>query len=234
MKLQHFSHTHPLIFTKEYVDEGKEIHCSGCEKPVLGPSYNCDKCKFSLHEICAKLPFKINHPFHRGHPLVLLSNPPTQYMECLCDFCDKTCNSFVYHCFTCKFDLDISCALLPSRVTGDFLELEHFSHKHQLVFIENHDNQGKEVCCSGCKELVSGPTYSCSQCEFFIRNVLCNPSRLITPTIVNTLILLTNPPPYYSSCVCNFLSKNMSWLCLSLSLQVRSQLQMCFAASMHH
>ncbi|XWS42939.1 hypothetical protein CRYUN_Cryun16bG0056800 [Craigia yunnanensis] len=163
MKLQHFSHTHPLIFTKEHVDERKEIHCSVCEKPVLGPSYNCAKCKFSLHEICAKLPFKINHPFHRGHPLVLLSNPPTQYMRCLCDFCDKTSNSFVYHCYTCKFDLDISCALLPPRITGDFLELEHFSHKHQLVFIENHDNQGKEVCCSGCKELVSGPRYSCSQ-----------------------------------------------------------------------
>lgn len=169
IKLQHFSHTHPLIFTKDHVEKDKESHCSGCEQPLLGPnSYDCAECKFSLHEICANLPLKIIHPFHHHHPLLLLSNPPNEYKECLCDFCDKNCNSFVYHCFTCKFDLHISCALLPPQVTGNFLELESFSHKHQLFFIENHyDHQGKdEVCCFGCKEVISGPRYySCSRCD---------------------------------------------------------------------
>ncbi|XP_007029374.2 PREDICTED: uncharacterized protein LOC18599369 [Theobroma cacao] len=209
MKLQHFSHIHPLIFTKRQVNEGEDINCSGCEKAVLGPSYNCCKCKFSLHEICAKLPFKINHPFHRNHPLILLSKPPTQYTECLCDFCDKTCNSFVYHCFTCRFDLDIPCALLQPQVTGDFLELERFSHKHQLIFIENHVNQGKEVSCSGCKDMVSGPSYSCSNCEFFLHRKC----YMLAPEInhpyhrEHSLILLTNLPPSYSSCVCDFCLK---------------------------
>ncbi|KAL4379522.1 hypothetical protein GQ457_02G039840 [Hibiscus cannabinus] len=204
MNLQHFSHRHPLIFTKEHVDGGKEsIRCSGCAKPVFGPSYGCAKCEFHLHEICTNLPSEINHPFHRDHPLVLLSNPPSGYVECLCDFCDGSCNGFVYHCFSCGFDVHVSCALLPPYVTGEFLELERFSHKHQLDFIEKHE---ESVCCFGCKEVISGPGYGCSRCEFFLHKK-CS---MLPPMISHPyhrehpLILLTNLPPYYSSCACDF------------------------------
>jgi hypothetical protein len=40
-----------------------------------------------------------------------LAKPPSHYiLGCICDLCKKTCESFVYHCSVCKFDLHIKCA----------------------------------------------------------------------------------------------------------------------------
>ncbi|XVE65141.1 hypothetical protein DITRI_Ditri07aG0157500 [Diplodiscus trichospermus] len=45
--------------------------------------------------------------------------------------------------------------------------IKHFLHRHPLSFIQN----GKEdLFCSRCQKHLSGPTYGCSKCKFFIHD----------------------------------------------------------------
>ncbi|KAJ0088734.1 hypothetical protein Patl1_32945 [Pistacia atlantica] len=49
--------------------------------------------------------------------------------------------------------------------------LKHISHKQPLVFNEEEQQNysyNKENSCFGCEELVLGPSYNCSQCNFFL------------------------------------------------------------------
>ncbi|MBA0665317.1 hypothetical protein Goklo_005180, partial [Gossypium klotzschianum] len=44
----------------------------------------------------------------------------------------------------------------------------HFSHQHPLEFIEQHNLKSEKANCSGCGELVSGPSFSCTECGFYL------------------------------------------------------------------
>ncbi|TYH51445.1 hypothetical protein ES332_D10G274900v1 [Gossypium tomentosum] len=44
----------------------------------------------------------------------------------------------------------------------------HFSHQHPLEFIEQHTLKSEKANCSGCGELVSGPSFSCTECGFYL------------------------------------------------------------------
>ncbi|KAG4181230.1 hypothetical protein ERO13_A10G214100v2 [Gossypium hirsutum] len=46
----------------------------------------------------------------------------------------------------------------------------HFSHQHPLEFIEEHNVKSEKANCSGCGELVSRLSYSCTECEFYLDN----------------------------------------------------------------
>ncbi|XVF82985.1 hypothetical protein PTKIN_Ptkin16aG0096400 [Pterospermum kingtungense] len=48
------------------------------------------------------------------------------------------------------------------------MELQHFSHEHPLVFIEERSHESEKVYCSGCGELVWGPSFSCVECGFYL------------------------------------------------------------------
>ncbi|XP_017633802.1 uncharacterized protein LOC108476186 [Gossypium arboreum] len=168
MELQHFSHPHPLVFkyqtvASEEVDPEAAL-CLGCEKPVEGWSYGCNPCEFYLHKECAELELapQIQHPFHSKHPLTLLPKSPYSGGRGICDFCVKASRGFFYHCYACKFDLDINCALLQSSIAANF---PNSLHPHPLFFIQNHNNE-VDSDCSGCQKPISGPFYHCSDCRY--------------------------------------------------------------------
>ncbi|XP_017977440.1 PREDICTED: uncharacterized protein LOC18599231 isoform X2 [Theobroma cacao] len=53
------------------------------------------------------------------------------------------------------------------------MDLKHFSHDHQLVFIQEWSRASEEeeeegACCFACEERVEGPCYCCSGCKFFL------------------------------------------------------------------
>ena len=73
-EIAHFSHDHDLKFVNEAQNNQK---CNGCARDICPPFYSCVKCKFFLHESCAKLPKKKRHPLHR-HPLTLLAKSPSR------------------------------------------------------------------------------------------------------------------------------------------------------------
>ncbi|GLT50177.1 hypothetical protein SLA2020_236830 [Shorea laevis] len=210
-KLHHFGHAHPLVLVKEEIDWISIIYyCSACKERVEGSSYNCTECDFCLHKSFAELPREINHPFHTSHPLILYDE--RQYAAISVGFrCDsrrkEKGKEFVYHCSSCKFDLDIRCALLPNLITGDFSKLKHFSHQHSLFFIQNHYIEPLYQSCFACEEPISGPIYFCFDCNFFLHKKCFDlPLEIKHPShYKHPLTLLANPPPHHEKCCC--------WLC---------------------
>ncbi|KAL9373668.1 hypothetical protein Peur_033288 [Populus x canadensis] len=166
MEFEHFSHPdHPLILVNQVLDYScEQVICSGCEGPIWGPCYSCTSCYFFLHKKCVGLPREIKRRIHPRHPLHLLAKPPYKG-KCGCNRCGKTCNSFVYHCSLCEFDLDIKCAFQPG-----FLEVDsQIAHKdHPLILNEEKEYHGEGVKCCVCKEPLSGPSYSCTSCNFYL------------------------------------------------------------------
>ncbi|GLT35255.1 hypothetical protein SLA2020_097230 [Shorea laevis] len=175
MESKNFIHEHPLHFFEEWSNvhgETRGVNCSsGCGQPIVTQFYACIDCKFFLHKPCSELPLNITHPFHDNHPLTLLAKAPSLAS---CDFCDGSVNAFVYHCSSCKFNLDIKCALLPEFLNGDFSKVDHHIHvQHPLFFIENLSHEvplGSSCYCSVCFEQFSSDSsfYTCVVCKLFL------------------------------------------------------------------
>ncbi|XVF83480.1 hypothetical protein PTKIN_Ptkin16aG0491200 [Pterospermum kingtungense] len=48
------------------------------------------------------------------------------------------------------------------------MEVQHFSHQHPLVLTEEPSHESEKVYCAGCGELVSGPSFRCVDCGFYL------------------------------------------------------------------
>ncbi|XP_022748004.1 uncharacterized protein LOC111297614 [Durio zibethinus] len=152
MELQHFSHNHPLVFNEERnLESDQKVYCSGCEEEISGPMFSCVTCGFHLDKNCAMAPSEINHHFHRNHSLHLLSSLPYGAGTCVCNFCDKDCKKFVYHC-SCDLDLHIGCALflydIAERKIGD--QLQWIENKDPSISTENHTEKLIKAKCFAC------------------------------------------------------------------------------------
>ncbi|KAK8365132.1 hypothetical protein V6Z11_A02G032400 [Gossypium hirsutum] len=51
------------------------------------------------------------------------------------------------------------------RVGKKEMEIQHFSHHHPLVFIQDHS---VAALCLGCEKPVEGWSYGCNQCDFYL------------------------------------------------------------------
>ncbi|GLT60037.1 hypothetical protein SLA2020_328250 [Shorea laevis] len=207
MAFQHCSHAHPLLLMEEK-SKSKEAFCSACRELITGSSYICSQCEFYLHKSCAELPNEINHPLHLQHPLILDAKLKDVSSKFSCSFCRKG-KGFVYRCSSCQFGLDVRCAFIPQLVIGDFSKLQHFSHAHPLIFIENHYIEAEEVSCSGCEEPISGPIYCCFDCEFYLHKKCVElPLQIHHPSHrKHPLVLLASLPPHQEKCSCQLCRK---------------------------
>ncbi|XWS75010.1 hypothetical protein CRYUN_Cryun01aG0048300 [Craigia yunnanensis] len=159
MELQHLSHEHPLVFIEERSHESDKAYCSGCGELVSGPSFGCVECGFYLDKKCAEALSEINHPFHCNHSLKLLVSPPYLGSQGFCDFCDKRCDKFVYHC-SCDLDLHIKCAFFSNNIAEKrFGKVEDIPHKDPLISIENRFEKLKESECFACWKPLSNSAY---------------------------------------------------------------------------
>ena len=85
------------------------------------------------------------------------------------------------------------------------MELQHFSHEHPLVFIEERSHESEKVYCSGCGELVSGPNFSCVECGFYLDKQCAEaPSEMNHPFHSNHSFTLLKKQPYSGGCTCSF------------------------------
>ncbi|CAI9100023.1 OLC1v1036941C1 [Oldenlandia corymbosa var. corymbosa] len=163
-ELFHNSHPeHPLKpITKLHHDEsaGTSKSCNGCRKPLRTkagePYFSCEECQFFLHKRCAEMPSEIQkHPLHPKHKLALFASPPSSYSKC--DACRGACESFVYHCSICWFDLHIWCAFPETK-------LDHPSHEHPLVCLQ----KPSIFTCDACGGRDEQQSYVCAQCHLWI------------------------------------------------------------------
>ena len=88
---------------------------------------------------------------------MLTNDSPTE--DGTCDFCGQKLLSPYYTCPTCEFKVDFICGIKPSPWA-----IEHpVCHDHQLVFLKK--GREEEVHCEVCKKSISGPSYSCPECN---------------------------------------------------------------------
>ncbi|TYI91799.1 hypothetical protein E1A91_D02G019700v1 [Gossypium mustelinum] len=167
-----YGHQHPLLLI---LNQDQLIHnqsgvtdCSRCGEEVSVPCFCCvEHCGFYLHKACAGAPLELNHHFHPHHPLVLLQEPPSSYTRCVYDFCDKTCEKFIYHC-PCGLEFHIKCALFTFNIAENNLkELDHVALQHPLISTENGDEELGDVSkCFGCWEPLARYTHFSPDCRF--------------------------------------------------------------------
>ncbi|XP_047335580.1 uncharacterized protein LOC124939113 [Impatiens glandulifera] len=174
MEMKHFSHEHNLHLHEEDGYSNKHF-CNGCWQriSISGSYYRCNNhsCQYSLHKRCAEQPHQINYPLHK-HPLTLLPQPPYRSHRCYCSSCYKSqWQHFTYHCPICKYDLDIECALRATRIN-------HKSHNHPLIPLQ----KSSSFFCQACRKRdVHGPSYVCSDCQFWVHQKCadCFPSSVL-------------------------------------------------------
>ncbi|TKY62532.1 protein-disulfide reductase [Spatholobus suberectus] len=156
-QIEHFSHIHPLLLKEERKNDNKQVLCSGCEKPISGPVFCCDQCDYVVHKTCTELPRHMKHPLHPEHPLILLSTTPYEG-DYVCDACRGLFKNFVYHCYLCNYDLDVSCA---SRWHPDD------GHRHAFIF---RTNPQSFVCYACGMQADKGLVSACTICQIWVHS----------------------------------------------------------------
>ena len=146
IEVKHFSHEHDLKLTDEL--ENYEI-CDGCIQPIFHPFYKCAQCSFFLHKSCVELRLEQQHPLH-SHRLALKSRRP---LLARCDICELFTNGFTYECKLCQFSLDVSCSMIPEKLT-------HVGHEHSLIL----SSTNLDEMCSACN--YETKIFRCTKCEF--------------------------------------------------------------------
>ncbi|XP_027080687.2 uncharacterized protein [Coffea arabica] len=197
-QLEHFSHEeHPLILCElqKENDDGsidqKSAVCYGCQEQISdSTAYCCFRCDFFLHKRCAELPRQIRHPMHSQHDLVLLRNPTYFSGGCSCNACGQGgWKYFTYHCSLCKFDLDVSCAILDQR------EIKLDCHDHPL-----REQRPATFYCNACREDVKDSSYLCTVCPFWIHKKCALLSSTVKHKDHNhSLLLAYSLPPGFRS-----------------------------------
>ncbi|KAL0714841.1 hypothetical protein Bca4012_021820 [Brassica carinata] len=163
--IEHISHPHHYLRLEKHDGGDSEKQCHACIRPIntCHDFYNCIKCDFFLHEVCANLPRKLGHALHR-HPLFLDTDPlGDMYEETGCSACTRFSSGFRYKCIErgCSFKLDINCILVPECFT-------HNSHEEHLVFIStSYSYEDGELICQGCKERIHKNDHlHCTLCKY--------------------------------------------------------------------
>ncbi|CAJ1932837.1 unnamed protein product [Sphenostylis stenocarpa] len=114
-EISHFSHKqHKLTF--DYSES--PFQCDGCKELGIGSRYNCSLCDFDLHTHCSIPSPSLFHPFYPKCSFHFLSHPPGDTPR-YCNACQKPVKGFLYHCFSCGFDLHPCCAKLPTVIGSD-------------------------------------------------------------------------------------------------------------------
>ncbi|KAD4586384.1 hypothetical protein E3N88_23985 [Mikania micrantha] len=152
--------------------------------------YSCKDCNYSLHKLCAQVPKTIqDHPLHPGHDLTLsqkyqLYDPDFKFEGTvdsgwICDICNIWRSNFYnYHCYICKFTMDIICATMSEQ------KMDHPSHPdHQL----QRNFSPMITSCYACGDKHSGTFFQCTTCSWFKIHLDCCllPAKLLIQQFTN-------------------------------------------------
>lgn len=156
-EISHFSHKqHKLKF--DYSES--PFKCDGCKEIGIGSRYKCASlCDFDLHTHCAIPSPSLFHPFYSKCSFHFLSHPPGDTPR-YCNACEKLVTGFLYHCFSCGFDLHPCCAKLPTVLS------DNESGVKLLLY------QKVNSACHRCGQKGKGWSYR-SSCKRYNLHVAC-------------------------------------------------------------
>ncbi|VYS57279.1 unnamed protein product [Arabidopsis thaliana] len=162
--IKHFCHKHHLRLKKHDGFREAEKQCRACVFPIVSHQfYHCKICNYSLHEVCAGLPRKLDHALHK-HRLVLDPSPLHDYRNMHCSTCSRAFTGFRYKCSEkiCQdrtnLNIDVSCILVPEYFT-------HKSHEHPVVISTSYSDTD-EILCNACQGTCWQPHIKCTKCDF--------------------------------------------------------------------
>ncbi|KAK8272192.1 hypothetical protein V6Z12_D11G313800 [Gossypium hirsutum] len=155
---------HTSHFINITLRETKEDRCEECGGEISGTAFTCDCCNVWKHISCADklnrdLPLEIIHPLHLQHRLQLQW---LYYWDFICDKCLYISTGYRYRCYSCDFNLDLTCASSPLRFKdGKKKTIFHYSHHEELSFFKYRKvrKEDYELC------------YGCTFCKFYLHQV---------------------------------------------------------------
>ncbi|KAJ0027775.1 hypothetical protein Pint_36405 [Pistacia integerrima] len=165
-------HDHPLIHTFFiHENESGEQYCGICNDEILTDHgcYFCSQCSFISHAGCA---FEIF--IYECKTVMAQCNAEESVDHCVIEKSTrvKPMDSINYGIIEMKIEDDSTATEMEiDKFSNANCHLKYISHKHPLVFNEEEQQNysySKENSCFGCEELVLGPSYNCSQCNFFL------------------------------------------------------------------
>ncbi|KAM7530116.1 hypothetical protein LguiB_033526 [Lonicera macranthoides] len=213
--VEHKSHPHPLTVMHKKV----LFKCDACFTEDKDVSYFCNTCEFWIHKSCALSPSTIQHNSH-DHPLVLNYSLPYTHRSFTfhCNICKEKVhpNNWVYNCDRCKYVVHVKCATSKTMISDIFeafgrskikMELNHFSHDHPLMLVNQVQKEEgeKDIVCYGCQKPISSSAYSCNNCNYFLHKKCAELPKEIThhKHLQHPLTLLSHQPNQFSSCQCD-------------------------------
>ncbi|XVF82804.1 hypothetical protein PTKIN_Ptkin16aG0079300 [Pterospermum kingtungense] len=106
-------------------------------------------------------------------------------------------------------------------------QIKHESHDHPLAFVEDQTDQNKSVVCSGCREVVSGPYFSCVKCRYHLHKKCAEAPALISSHPFHrghspVLLRRTNSRSFkwYGCYICNEKRNMFVYRCLDCQFQI--------------
>ncbi|THG04945.1 hypothetical protein TEA_012167 [Camellia sinensis var. sinensis] len=144
-----------------------EIHrCESCQ--ANDKSFDeCAECLFETNLRCGLLPSIVHHNCHE-HPLTIMLNPFSYWVEFECMACGESGKNASYSCYVCdpegSVGCHLGCALLPQTFKYKY-------HRHTFKISTNVDRdveESNEFYCDVCEE-ERNPNhwvYYCDECNF--------------------------------------------------------------------
>ncbi|KAG2708939.1 hypothetical protein I3760_05G216900 [Carya illinoinensis] len=174
LKIYHPFHlSHPLFLLEQ---TGPRRKCNACRKDTPSVTYICmhDNCGFVLDIICGGVP-AIEYEAH-SHLLHFRERADDRVLKC--NACDKICESSIFTCLYCDWNLHYTCGPLPYSFT-------YKCHEDPLVLTnalaEHEDEMDDEFYCDVCEKQRDQllPSYQCTDCNF-VAEIGCVISEVIS------------------------------------------------------
>ncbi|KFK32385.1 hypothetical protein AALP_AA6G234500 [Arabis alpina] len=164
----HPAHTLSLLVAPVY--DGGYFNCDGCGIIGTGFSYQCSRCDFDIHALCAYKPLSITHKSHPQHNLqVAFHSPYGANKGFSCDICLKIGkNQWLYRCIPCEFDAHVGCISAPqphllqhstSAPTPHTHHAGHPQHQNSLPMANQASNRPRPMTRPGPRPMTRpGPS----------------------------------------------------------------------------
>ncbi|XP_042981841.1 uncharacterized protein LOC122311359 [Carya illinoinensis] len=175
--IYHPFHYHPLFLLEQ---KGPLAKCNACRKDITAgaTAYICkhDNCGFILDIICGEE--RVPAIEYEAHSHLLHFRERTDDRVLKCNACDKSCESSIFSCLYCDWNLHYTCGPLPNGIT-------YKCHEDPLVLTtalaEHEDEMDDEFYCDVCQKQRDQllPSYQCADCNFVVE-IKCVISEVIS------------------------------------------------------
>ncbi|KAF3595499.1 hypothetical protein DY000_02025447 [Brassica cretica] len=191
IKIEETDHEHALY--RDGHRHGLELECDR----TYHDGICCRECKFTVHEQCVfllRIQETSKHPFHDGHCVEPLTTGAPDHTDPTCHICGKNTKIFLYHCSTCKLNLDIDCMVdaLCSQVDVNVLW-----YHHPLLMVDF----GKAMICNFCRSGYDDD-YFYPRCRLMVHEdcvfIFDSPEITHPCHVRHSLKLLTDGAPGYT------------------------------------